>query len=138
MSVKITIVIIHRYERVRLKQAVDIAPVHAVLGQVVALVVTDGDVLTDSDGIEVLSLQQHMLTVDTDGVTLVIRSAVGTHDTLIAGIGVRHGKLGAVRTTGQRHRMVLLHGIVILKSTPPVGTFPTSSDFVDDALWHES
>ena len=88
MSVELTIVIIHRYERVGLQQTVDVAPVHAVLSQVVALIVADRDVLTDGDGVEVLGSQQHVIAVDADGVTFVERSPVGTHDTFVAGIGV--------------------------------------------------
>ena len=89
MSVQLAIVIIHRYERVGLQQTVDIAPVHAVLGQVVAPVVANGDVLADGDDIEVLGLEQHVVTVQADSVTFVVRSSVSTHNTFIAGIGVR-------------------------------------------------
>ena len=74
----------------------DIAPVHTILSEVVVLAVADRHVLTDGDNIEVLGLQQHVLTVHTDSVTLVVRSLVGTHDTLITCIGVRHHELGTV------------------------------------------
>ena len=55
--------------------------------------VADRDVLTNGDGIKILGLQKHVVAIDTDSVTLVVRSLVGTHDTFVTGIGVRHGEL---------------------------------------------
>ena len=79
----------------------DIAPVHAVLSKVVALVVADRDVLTDGNGIEVLNLQQHVIAVDADGVTIVVGCHICTHDTFVVGIGVGQRELRPVGTTGQ-------------------------------------
>ena len=93
MVIDFTIVSILWYEWIRLKQTVDITPIHAILSQVVVPAVTERDVLTDRDSIEVLRLQQHMFAVDTDSVALVVRSPVSTHDTFITSIGVRHHEL---------------------------------------------
>ena len=93
MIIKLTIIIINRYEWVCLEQAVDIAPVHTILSQIMISVITDRDVLTDGDDIEILDFQKHMVAVDANGVTFVVRSPVSTHDTLVTGIGVRHSKL---------------------------------------------
>ena len=114
----------------------DIAPVHTVLSEVVTSVVADRDILTDGDGIEILSLQEHVVAVDTDGVTLVVRSSVSTHDTVVTSIGVRHSELRAVSTTGQRHRMVRLQGVLVLESLPPVSTFPTVLNLIEDVSGH--
>ena len=74
----------------------DIAPVHTVFSQVVIPAVADGDVLTDGDCIEVFYFQEHMVAVEADGMTLVVRGLFCTHDTFVTCIGVGHGKLGTV------------------------------------------
>ena len=99
-----------------------------------ALVIANRDVLTNSDGIKVLSLQQHVITVKTDSVTLVERSPVGTHDTFVTRIGIRHSELRTICTTSQGHRMILLNGILILECTPPVCTCPTAVNFGKNVL----
>ena len=95
-------------ERTGLEQTVDIAPVHTILSQGVIFGVGNRDVFTDGDDIEVLSLQEHVVAVEADSVTLVVRSLVATHDTFVAGIGVRHGKLRHIVTTSQGNRVVVL------------------------------
>ena len=108
------------HKRSGLEQAVDITPIHTVLSQVVVPVVADRDVLTDGDGIEILSLQEHMIAVQTDRVALVVRSLTCTHNTFVASIGIRHVKLRHVGTTGQGDRMVVLQGVLVFELTPPV------------------
>ena len=90
--VTITIGIKLWQERASLKQAVDIAPVHTALCQIVAPIVANRDILSDGNGVEVLSLQKHMVAVDADGVTFVVRSLASTHDTFVTSIGVGHGE----------------------------------------------
>ena len=77
----------------------NIAPIHTILSEIMTSVVANRDVLTDGDSIEILGLQEYMVTVDTNGMTLVVRSPVSTHDTVIAGIGVRHSELRTICTT---------------------------------------
>ena len=112
----------------------DIAPVHAALSQVVVLVITDRDVLTDGDGIEILNSQEHMVAIEANSVTLVERGHVSTHDTFVASVGVRTHELRTVGTTGQGYRMILLYGIVIGEQIPPVGAFPTVGNLGENGL----
>ena len=93
VSIAIAIFIKLWQKWIRLKQAVDIAPIHAILSEVVVLAVANRDVFTDGDSIEVLCLQQHVVAVEAYSMTLVVRGLIGTHDTFVTGIGVRHSKL---------------------------------------------
>ena len=66
----------------------NIAPVHTIFCQVMTSIITNRDVLTNGDGVEILGLQQHVVAVHADGMTLVVRGLVGTHDTFVACVGV--------------------------------------------------
>ena len=99
-----------------------------------ASVVTNRYILADGNYIEVLSLQQDMVAVDTNSATLVERSYVCTHKTFVAGIGERQSKLGTVRTTSKGYRVILLNSILILECAPPVGTCPTFGYLVENVL----
>ena len=136
--INITIGCVLWYERTGLKQTVDIAPVHTSLSQVVTLGITNRNVLTDGDDIEVLSLQEHVVTVDTDGVTSIVRSSLCTHDTFVTGVGVRHSELTAVSTTSQSNRMILLNSILVLECTPPVSAFPATVNSAKNVRGNET
>ena len=93
VSIAIAIFIKLWQKWIRLKQAVDIAPIHTIFSEVMVLAVANRDVFTDGDSIEVLSLQKHVVAVEADSMTLVVRGLFSTQDTFVTGIGVRHSKL---------------------------------------------
>ena len=88
----------------------------------VLLKAKDFDAITIGENISIGYNRSHDLAED--GMSLVVRSLVSTHDTFVTGIGVRHRELRTIGTTSQAYRMVLLYGILVLECTPPVSTFP--------------
>ena len=116
----------------------DIAPIHTILSQVVTLCIADRDVFSNGDCIEILSLQEHVITIKTDCVALIERSLICTHNTLVTSIGVRHSELRTISTTSQGYRVVLLYSILILECTPPVSASPTAVYLSNNVLWNET
>ena len=127
---------INWYEWVVLHQAMDIAPVHTILSEIMVSGIAERYVLTDCDSIEVLSLKENVVAVYTDCVTLVVRSHITTHNTFITSVCVRDIELRTVSTTSQCYRVVLLSCVLIVEYIPPVSTFPTVSNAVEDVLWN--